>query len=80
MYKRQDYGTTWQPATLRLPHNRFDWQRFEATLNFPQKGYYEVWARATDDRGRSQPMVMPAWNPGGYIFNGCHRIAVKILS
>lgn len=75
-----DYGTTWQKATLQPPHNRFDWQRFEATLTFPEKGYYEVWAKATDDQGRSQPMVMPAWNPGGYIFNGCHRIAVRVLS
>ena len=22
-------------------------------------GYYEVWARATDDAGRTQPMVLP---------------------
>jgi hypothetical protein len=55
------------------------WQRFEATVNFPKKGYYEVWARATDSEGKKQPMVLPGWNPKGYLNNACHRIAVKVV-
>ena len=36
-------------------------------------------ARATDDQGRSQPMVLPGWNPKGYLNNACHRIAVQVV-
>ena len=58
--------------------NRFAWQRWRAELEFPQSGYYEIWARATDSAGRSQPMVLPGWNPKGYLNNACHRIAVQV--
>jgi DMSO/TMAO reductase YedYZ molybdopterin-dependent catalytic subunit len=73
-----DFGATWQKADLKPPKNRLAWQHWSATIPFPRPGYYEVWARATDDAGVSQPMVMPQWNPEGYCNNSCHRIAVKI--
>ena len=74
-----DFGATWQKARLERPANRLAWQHWNAELEFPQQGYYEVWARATDASGRSQPMVMPAWNPKGYLNNACHRIAVQVV-
>lgn len=74
-----DFGSSWQPCSLKRPVNRLAWQRFEATVNFPKKGYYEVWARATDSEGKKQPMVLPGWNPKGYLNNACHRIAVKVV-
>ncbi|MBT8067090.1 MAG: sulfite oxidase [Gammaproteobacteria bacterium] len=73
-----DFGATWEKAKLEKPANRFAWQHFSAKVKFPGAGYYEVWARAVDDEGRSQPMVMPAWNPKGYLNNACHRIAVQV--
>lgn len=73
-----DFGATWHSCTLQKAANRFAWQRFSARLSFPSKGYYEVWARATDNKGFSQPMVLPGWNPKGYLNNACHRIAVKM--
>jgi hypothetical protein len=73
-----DFGTTWQTCRLEQPANRLAWQHFNAEVSFPEKGYYEVWARATDSSGRSQPMVLPGWNPKGYLNNACHRIAVKV--
>ena len=73
-----DFGQTWQPANLNAPVNRQAWQQFSADVQFPQPGYYEVWARATDTQGRAQPMVVPNWNPRGYLNNACHRIAVKV--
>jgi DMSO/TMAO reductase YedYZ molybdopterin-dependent catalytic subunit len=75
-----DFGATWQKAKLERPVNRLAWQRWHATVGFPRTGYYEVWARATDDQGRSQPMVLPGWNPKGYLNNACHRIAVGVVS
>ena len=73
-----DFGATWERCTLDKPANRLAWQHFSADIKFPKTGYYEVWARATDSNGVSQPMVVPGWNPKGYLNNACHRIAVKV--
>lgn len=72
-----DFGSTWKKAELDKPVNRFAWQHWRTDVTFPKKGYYEIWARATDDRGRSQPMVLPGWNPRGYLNNTCHRLAIQ---
>lgn len=74
-----DFGSTWEECTLQKPVNRLAWQHFRATIDFPESGYYEVWARATDQNGKSQPMVLPGWNPKGYLNNACHRIAIKVI-
>ena len=74
-----DFGQTWQLAQLNAPANRHAWQQFSTQINFPQKGYYEVWAKAQDEHGKSQPMVLPGWNPKGYLNNACHRVAVRVV-
>ena len=74
-----DFGATWQAAQLEKPVNRFAWQHWNAAVECPETGYYEVWVRATDSAGRSQPMVLPGWNPKGYLNNACHRIAVQAV-
>src|SRR5690606_27828572 len=74
-----DFGSTWQAAALKKPANRLAWQRWNAELTFPEKGYYEIWVRAVDARGKSQPMLVPGWNPKGYLNNACHRIAVQAV-
>ena len=71
-----DFGATWQPAALAAPANRLAWQRWRAQMRVPSPGYYELWARATDTLGRAQPMLVPGWNPKGYLNNATHRIAV----
>ncbi|MCF0053648.1 sulfite oxidase [Dyadobacter sp. LJ53] len=73
-----DFGATWKDCKLEAPANRLAWQHWSTRVKFPSKGYYEVWAKATDDKGNAQPMVIPAWNPGGYLNNACERIAVKV--
>jgi DMSO/TMAO reductase YedYZ molybdopterin-dependent catalytic subunit len=73
-----DFGSSWNGCNLEKPANRLAWQRFETSVQFPGSGYYEVWARATDVKGRAQPMVLPGWNPKGYLNNACHRIAIKV--
>ncbi|OEJ99995.1 sulfite oxidase [Roseivirga misakiensis] len=74
-----DFGATWQKAKLSPPANRLAWQPWSVNVELPKKGYYEVWAKATDSEGTSQPMVVPGWNPKGYLNNACHRIAVKAV-
>ncbi|WP_190811323.1 sulfite oxidase [Flagellimonas sp. S3867] len=73
-----DFGSTWATCPIEKPVSRLAWQHFSASIEFPKKGYYEVWARATDQHGVSQPMVLPGWNPKGYLNNACHRIAIKV--
>ena len=80
MFTSIDFGATWQKAKLRKPANRLAWQHWTASVEFPETGYYEIWARAVDDAGRSQPMLLPGWNPRGYLNNACHRIAVMVTA
>lgn len=74
-----DFGATWQATDLEKPVNRFAWQHWQTAVSFEQTGYFEVWARAIDDAGQAQPMVVPGWNPRGYLNNACHRIAVQVV-
>jgi DMSO/TMAO reductase YedYZ molybdopterin-dependent catalytic subunit len=73
-----DFGQTWQRTALSQPKNKFDWQRWTASVKLPSDGYYEIWSRATDASGKMQPHVAPFWNPSGYGANPFHRIAVLI--
>ena len=73
-----DFGSTWQACKMENPVNRLAWQHFSASIKFPKDGYYEIWAKATDAQGTAQPMLLPGWNPKGYLNNACHRIAIKV--
>ncbi|MDJ0950459.1 MAG: sulfite oxidase [Alphaproteobacteria bacterium] len=73
-----DFGASWVEAKLEKPKNPYAWQHWQAELTFPSKGYYEIWARATDDKGRMQPFAV-TWNGKGYLNNSMHRVAVKVV-
>jgi len=73
-----DFGATGKECPIEKPANRLAWQHFTASVDFPEVGYYEIWAKATDSNGVAQPMLIPGWNPKGYLNNACHRIAVKV--
>ncbi len=72
-----DFGATWIKADLEPPPNPYSWQRWRARIIFPTKGYYEIWARATDDQDRMQSFAI-AWNAKGYLNNTMHRVAVTV--
>jgi len=72
-----DFGATWLPAELDAPVNEGAWQNFRAAVSFPEAGYYEVWARATDSAGEMQPFAI-AWNPKGYLNNTMHRVGLRV--
>jgi len=71
-----DFGATWVEAELDAPVNRGAWQNWRANVTFPMAGYYEIWARATDSEGVSQPHAI-SWNPRGYGNNTMHRVGVS---
>jgi sulfite oxidase len=75
-----DYGVTWTPAKVAAPPNKYAWQRFTASVDLPLAGYYEVWAKATDAKGVTQPFVAGNWNPQGYGGNPINRIRVLVAS
>jgi len=73
-----DFGATWQKAALGKPKNKYDWQRWTATLKLPSDGYFEIWTRATDSKRNMQPHQAGFWNPQGYGGNAMHRIAILV--
>ncbi|MFM2422411.1 MAG: hypothetical protein RL291_941 [Pseudomonadota bacterium] len=73
-----DFGATWQRAQIAERRNRFDWRRWTTKVKLPQDGYYEIWVRAMDRRGRMQPHIAGNWNPQGYGANPMHRVAVLV--
>jgi len=73
-----DFGATWTRANVGKPKNRYDWQRWTATVKLPSDGYFEIWTRATDSRGVMQPHLAGFWNPQGYGGNPMHRVAVLV--
>ena len=73
-----DYGQTWQTASMAAPRNPFDWVRWTHSMPVSSDGYYEVWSRATDRNGVSQPIVAANWNPQGYGANPINRMAVMV--
>lgn len=75
-----DFGVTWKPAKVGAPPNRFAWQRFTAAIDLPTAGYYEIWAKATDSKGVTQPFAAGNWNPQGYGGNPLNRIRVLVES
>jgi sulfite oxidase len=73
-----DRGASWQRAELSPPKNPYDWTRFTATVTFATSGAQEIWSRATDSAGKTQPYEAQGWNPHGYGANPVHRIAVNV--
>jgi sulfite oxidase len=71
-----DYGVTWKKADVKPPVNKYAWQRFTANVTLPSAGYYEIWSKATDSKGTTQPFQAANWNPQGYGGNPVSRIAV----
>ncbi len=74
-----DFGATWMKADLKGAPNPHAWQRWSADVPLAGRGYYEIWARATDSEGVMQPFAIN-WNPKGYLNNSLHRIAVSVAA
>ena len=72
-----DGGSTWHAATLGLEHARYAWRLWEYEWKPPTPGNYQLVSRARDTYGNRQP-DKPAWNAGGYLWNGMDRISVQV--
>lgn len=72
-----DNGSTWQPARFGKDHARYTWRQFEYEWRVTEPGSYLVMSRATDDKGRIQP-VAAQWNPSGYLWNVIDRVRINV--
>jgi DMSO/TMAO reductase YedYZ molybdopterin-dependent catalytic subunit len=73
-----DQGRSWQQTQVDAPDGRYAWHIWQATARL-QPGPQEVWVRAIDAWGRSQPMDgLTTWNPGGWDWHGVDRVAFQV--
>lgn len=71
-------GRSWQSASLEKPSSPYGWYPWRARVVLA-RGDGEIWARATDALGRSQPIdgaIM--WNPNGYEWNAVDKVKIKV--
>jgi len=72
-----DNGRTWSSARLGRDQAPYAWRRFEFVWRAMEPGSHVVLSRATDARGRIQPVVAE-WNPGGYLWNAIDQVRVHV--
>lgn len=72
-----DAGRTWMEAQLGRDRARYAWRQFEYLWRTPDAGSYLVMSRATDRRGRTQPIVSE-WNPAGYVWNAIDQVRINV--
>ena len=72
-----DQGATWAPAQLHGPRGPGTWTVFRHRFGPLEPGPAQLWARATDADGRTQPMTVP-FNSNGYLFGAVVRHPVTV--
>jgi DMSO/TMAO reductase YedYZ molybdopterin-dependent catalytic subunit len=72
-----DGGKSWSEANLKDASMKNAWRLWEFEWQTPSPGNYTLMARATDSRGRMQPMERDA-NYGTYIISHCLPIEVEV--
>ena len=72
-----DAGKSWGEATLNGEATENAWRLWEFEWQTPSPGGYTLMARATDSRGRMQPMERDA-NGGTYMISHCLPIEVEV--
>jgi sulfite oxidase len=72
-----DVGETWEQARLAGEDLPYAWRQWQFSWQPNEAGSCTILSRATDDRGRTQPMLSP-WNPGGFLWNGVDRVRVEV--
>ena len=74
-----DGGASWRPAVMdRRSREGEGWTQWSVRWGNPRPGRHELLARATDDQGRTQPMVA-AVNTQGYFFDAVVPHPVQVV-
>lgn len=73
-----DQGKSWQATELAAPDGPYAWHHWQKHIKL-QPGTHEVWVRAIDAWGRSQPLDgLSTWNPGGWDWHGVDRVSFQV--
>jgi len=72
-----DGGSAWQPASLGPAPSPVAWRSFEASWTLETSGTVELWARATDASGTTQPLDQN-WNSLGYMNNAARPVRIEV--
>ncbi len=69
-----DEGRIWQAADLAVPDSPYAWYGWGTKVKLAF-GNRQIWARAFDRQGRSQPIDGALeWNPSGYTYSAMEKI------
>ena len=72
-----DGGRTWAFARLGEDRAPYAWRQFTLPWRPGDAGSRVLLSRATDVRGRRQPLAAD-WNPGGYLYNAVDSVRVNV--
>ena len=73
-----DRGESWKAAELTRPDSPYAWYPWTTKADL-QPGRHEIWSRAVDALGRTQPLDGSIyWNPNGYEWTGVYRSQVTV--
>lgn len=71
-----DGGETWQDAAIEAPREKWLWVRWQHPWEAVKPGRYVLKARATDEAGRTQPVI--PWNYQRKHFDGIVPVEVEV--
>ncbi len=75
-----DKGKSWLETELDDADAPYGWYHWQRSVRLPS-GDHEVWVRAADAWGRSQPVNgLTTWNPGGWTWNGVDRVRFHVAA
>ncbi len=73
-----DQGKSWMGTEVDASDGPYAWHHWQTRVKL-QRGAHEVWVRAIDAWGRSQPLDgLSTWNPGGWDWHGVDRVAFQV--
>ena len=72
-----DGGGSWQDAEVEPRPSPWAWQRWTCSWTPSRSGELELWCRATDATGATQPLE-PIPNLGGYANNAVQRVPITV--
>jgi sulfite oxidase len=71
-------GQSWQPTEFTVPDSPYAWYQWTTQANL-KPGVHEIWSRAIDALGRTQPLDGSIfWNPNGYEWTGVFKVEVTV--
>ncbi len=73
-----DLGRTWHKAKIIRNGGRYVWSLWEYKWRADRTGFYVLMSKATDTRGRMQPLHQD-WNQDGYLYNVADKVGVHVV-